>query len=68
MKHGIIKIWVCSECQKEFLDRQVMCSRCGGFEFDLKYGGQIVDAEELTKLIANYKDDDEPDKNKKVRM
>ena len=67
MKNGIIKIWVCRGCEKEFLDRPIMCSKCDTFEFDVKYGGQITDAEELTKLIDAYKDD-EADNDKKVRM
>jgi len=67
MKDGIIKIWVCQECEKEYFDRPIMCSMCNGFEFYVKYGGQISDAEELTKLIDTYKDDD-TDKNKRIRM
>ena len=58
MKNGIIKIWVCQECEKEYADRPVMCTGCNSFEFFIKYGGQISDAEELTKLIDSYKDDE----------
>jgi len=67
MKSGIIKIWVCRECEKEFLERPIMCSNCDHFDFYVKYGGQINDTDELTKLIDTYKDDDH-DKNRKVRM
>jgi len=58
MKADIIKIWVCQDCGKEFIERQIMCSICNKFEFGVKYGGQISDAEELTKLIESYKKDD----------
>jgi len=68
MIKGLVKIWVCKECEKEYIDRPIMCSKCESFDFEVKYGGLITDAEELTKLVDNYKDDDKPDKNKKVRM
>jgi len=70
MKHGIIKFWVCKECAKEYIDRPLVCSKCDNLEFELKYGGLITDAEELEKLIETYKhkDDDEPEKNKRIRM
>ena len=67
MKNGIVKIWVCDECGKEFLERPIMCPMCNGFGFYVKYGGQIHDAQELVDLIDSYKDD-ETEKNKKVRM
>ena len=67
MKDGIIKIWVCQECDKEYRDRPIMCSYCNTFEFFVKYAGQITDTDELTKLIDNYKDDDN-DKKNRVRM
>ena len=67
MNKGIIKIWVCRDCEKEFLDRPIMCTKCNGFEFYVKYGGQITDADGLTKLVDTYKDD-EPNKNKRIRM
>ena len=57
MKNGIVKIWVCQNCQKEYIDRQVMCSKCGKFEFEVKYGGVITGAEELTKLVETYRQD-----------
>ena len=63
MKNGIVKIWVCKGCEKEFLDRPIVCTKCDGFEFDVKYGGQIHDAEELTKLIERYKNT-EPDESR----
>ena len=65
MKSGIFKIWVCEDCEKEFVSRPIVCSMCNGFEFYVKYGGQIVDAEELAELIESYKDDEQ---DKKVRM
>jgi len=40
---------------------------CNAFEFFIKYGGEITDADELTKLIDSYKED-ESEKNRKVRM
>jgi len=58
MKHGIVKMWVCKECAREFLDKPLICSKCDTFEFDVKYGGQITDAEELAKLIESYRSDD----------
>jgi len=67
MKSNIIKIWVCQECEKEFVTRPIVCSMCNNFEFYIKYGGEITDAEELSKLIETYKED-EQDKNKRVRM
>ena len=67
MKNSIIKIWVCDDCGREFLERPVMCSMCNGFGFYVKYGGQITDAEELVELIDSYKED-ENDKNKRVKM
>jgi len=67
MKNNIYKIWVCEECNKEFVSRPIVCSMCNNFEFYVKYGGQINDAEELTDLIESYKKD-EDEKNKKVRM
>jgi len=57
MKNGIIKIWVCQNCQREYLERQVMCTKCDGFDFEVKYGGMITDAEELSKLVEAYRDD-----------
>ena len=68
MKNGIVKIWVCRECEKEYIDRPMMCSKCESLDFYIKYGGLLTDAEELTKLIDAYKDDDEPKKNKRIRM
>ena len=65
MKNGIIKIWVCRDCDKEYLDRPVMCTKCNGFEFYVKYGGLITDMEELTKLIESYDDDDHDEATKK---
>ena len=67
MNKGIIKIWVCKECEKEYLDRPIMCTKCEKFDFYVKYGGQIIDSEELASLVDNYKDD-EKDKKKKARM
>ena len=67
MKDGIIKIWVCRECEKEYLDRPVMCTGCNKFEFFVKYAGQITDTEELSKLVDTYKDD-ENGKKKRVRL
>jgi len=67
MQHGIIKIWVCRNCEKEYLDRPIMCSYCEHFEFYVKYGGQITDTEELVDLVDSYKDD-EREKNKRSRM
>jgi len=67
MKSNIIKIWVCRECEKEYVTRPIVCSMCNNFEFFIKYGGEITDAEELSKLIESYKEDDQ-DKNKRVRM
>jgi len=64
MKNDLIKIWVCRECEKEFLERPVMCTGCNKFEFYVKYSGQITDSEELTELIDTYKGDD-PGKDKK---
>ena len=58
MKNNIIKIWVCQECEKEFIDRPIICSICNNFEYYVKYGGQITDAEELTDLIESYKKND----------
>jgi len=55
MKNGIVKIWVCDDCGKEFLDRPVMCSVCNSFGYYVKYGGQITDAEELKELLESYK-------------
>jgi len=68
MKNGLFKIWVCRECEKEYFERPIMCTSCEHFDFYVKYGGQITDTEELTKLVDTYKDDDEPDKNKRIRM
>ena len=67
MKNGIIKIWVCRDCDKEYLDKPIICSKCDHFDFYVKYGGEITNAEELTKLIDSYKDDDIK-AFKKVRM
>jgi len=67
MKNGIIKIWVCTECGKEHLDRPIMCRKCERFDFDVKYGGQIADAKELSKLIETYKEKD-LEKSKRIRM
>jgi len=67
MKNTIIKIWVCDDCAREFLERPVMCSMCNSFGFYVKYGGQITDAEELVELIDSYKEDDN-DKKKRVKM
>ena len=67
MKSGIVKIWVCRNCEKEYLERPLMCTSCECLEFYLKYGGLVTDSEELTNLVETYKDD-KPDKNKKVRM
>jgi len=67
MKNGLIKIWVCRDCEKEYLERPIMCTRCNKFEFYVKYGGLITDAEELTKLANTYTDD-ESDKKKRIRM
>jgi len=67
MKNGIIKIWECQDCGKEYLDRPIMCSKCNNFEFGVKYGGQITDAEELTRLIDSYKDE-EPEEEKRIKM
>jgi len=58
MKNGIVKIWVCSACQKEYLDRPLMCTKCKKLEFEVKYGGQISDAEELSKLVYAYREKD----------
>ena len=68
MKNGIIKIWVCKECEKEYLDRPIICKMCDTFEFDVKYGGQITDAEELTKLIDSNKEEEESDKKRRIRI
>jgi len=57
MKHGLVKIWVCSECEKEYIDRPTMCTKCRGLEFYVKYGGLVTDSEELTKLVETYHDD-----------
>ena len=57
MKYGIVKFWVCKKCQKEYLDRPIVCSKCEGMEFELKYGGQVVDSEELANLVESYKYD-----------
>ena len=68
MINGLVKIWVCTECQKEYLERPIMCKKCEGLKFEMKYAGMITDAvEELTELIDAYKDD-KPDKNKRIRM
>ena len=67
MKDGIIKIWVCQECEKEYLDRPIMCTSCNKFEFYVKYGGQITDEEALTKLVGSYKEE-EPEKKRRIRM
>ena len=67
MKSGIVKIWVCQECEKMYVSRPIMCSKCDTFDFYVKYDGQITDAEELTKLIDSYKDD-EPEEKKRIRM
>ena len=60
---GLKKIWACQKCEKEYLDRPIMCSDCEGLDFYVKYGGIIQDADDLTDLIT-YKDD----KKKKARM
>jgi len=67
MKNGIIKIWVCQNCQKEYLNRQVICSKCDKFEFDVKYGGIISDEEELSKLIETYREEAVKDAVKAVK-
>jgi len=69
MKNGIIKIWVCKECEKEYIDRPIMCTGCEKFDFYVKYGGMLNDTEGLTKLVDSYQDD-EPGKkkNKRSRM
>ena len=67
MKNGIVKIWVCRNCEKEHLDRPMMCSTCECLDFYVKYGGILSDTDDLKDLVSNNKDDDEK-KNKKVRM
>jgi len=67
MENKIIKIWVCQECGKEYVDRPIACTSCGCFELYLKYSGILSDTDELTKLIEPYKYD-ELDKNKRTRM
>jgi len=67
MKNGIVKIWVCRECEKEYIDRPMMCSSCECLDFYVKYGGLITDAEELKDLVGTYKDD-KKDKKNRVRM
>ncbi|MCL2819298.1 MAG: hypothetical protein FWD38_00480 [Oscillospiraceae bacterium] len=57
MQNGIIKIWVCKNCEKEFLDRQVFCTKCNGAEFYVKYGGIVSNEGDLAKMIDTYKDD-----------
>jgi len=57
MKDGLVKIWVCKNCEKEYVSRQVMCTGCDTFEFYVKYGGFIDETDELTKLVGAYKDD-----------
>jgi len=66
MKNGIVKIWVCQKCEKEYLDRPIVCTKCDGFKFEVKYAGQISDAEELTKLIYAYKEDNYNDSIKRT--
>jgi len=66
MKNGIVKIWVCQECQKEFLDRPIVCTKCKKLNFEVKYAGQVHDAEELTKLIYAYREDAYREELKKI--
>jgi len=67
MKHGIVKFWVCQNCQKEYLDKPIMCSKCEGLQFELKYGGMVTDSEELTHLVESYKYAD-LDRDKDIRL
>ena len=65
---GLVKIWACKDCEKEYMDRPLVCTGCDGLDFYVKYGGILSEAEdELLDLIDNYKDDDN-DKKKRVRM
>ena len=65
MKNGLIKIWVCQGCEKEHLDRPIMCTNCECLDFYVKYGGILEDTDELSKLVDPSKDDD---KKKRVRL
>ena len=65
MKNGIVKIWVCKECEKEYIERPLMCSACECLNFYVKYGGILSDADNLKELVDNFKDDDD---KKRVRM
>ena len=67
MNKGIVKIWVCRDCEKEYIERPLMCTNCSGLEFYVKYGGIISDTDGLTDLVDSYKED-KPDKNKRIRM
>ena len=67
MKSGLVKIWVCQGCEKEHLERPLMCSTCECLNFYVKYGGILEDTNELSKLVDPNKDNDS-DKKKKVRM
>ena len=63
MKDGLVKIWVCQNCNKEYVNRPIMCTGCDTFGFYVKYGGFIDDTNELTKLVDAYRDDS-PDRPK----
>jgi len=67
MKNDIFKVWVCQDCEKIFFERPIVCSICNSFEFYVKYGGEIHDTEELTKLIETYKDE-ESEVKQRVRV
>ena len=67
MKNDIIKIWVCQDCEKEYFSRPILCSICSNFEYYVKYGGQIADTEELTKLIETYKGE-KVEESRRIRM
>jgi len=60
---GLKKIWACQKCEKEYLERPIMCTDCESLNFYVKYGGIIQDADDLTDLIT-FKDD----KKRKARM
>jgi len=67
MKNGIVKIWVCQACEKEYIERPLMCSGCECLDFYVKFAGILNDADNLKGLVDKNKND-EDEKKKKVRM
>ena len=50
-KNTIVKVWECTSCSREYSEKPVVCTGCYCLMFNLKYTGEIVDNDELGKLI-----------------